>query len=275
MRQDRPPADDIHQRQGHRVGLPEREQADRNAENSAEHQRPRADLRDPVSGPPELTNVWLLSAGPAPRSEAVSQSGDQRRAGGVRAIHRFVEASPAPETCRGRVAYRQSLGLVGSGSGRGSYCGSTFIRYADSPRPAGGPEARTVMAQQAILVIDDEAPVRKFVPHNPKADRYAILAAADSTGAHGLLEAVGGDMQVPVFMISALARAADKVTALDLGADGYLVKPFGAAELLARVRALLRRGKPGPRGPLPPYGYRGLVVDFSARRARKTMRMSP
>src|SRR5207244_356943 len=63
-------------------------------------------------------------------------------------------------------------------------------------------------------------------------------------------------------------RERDTVEALDLGADDYLSKPFGVAELLARVKALLRRVALGPRGPLPPYRYQGLEVDFSARRAR-------
>jgi len=83
-----------------------------------------------------------------------------------------------------------------------------------------------------------------------------------------VLEAVRRDMQVPVLMISARGREADRVRALDLGADDYLTKPFGVAELLARVRALLRRVTPGPKGPLPVYEYEDLEVDFAARRAR-------
>jgi two-component system KDP operon response regulator KdpE len=145
------------------------------------------------------------------------------------------------------------------------------------------------MAQQSILIVDDEAPMRKFVSHNLKAGGYDVFTAADSSealkllverpldlllldiglaGPDGLsvLEAVRRDMDLPVLMISARARESDKVKALDLGADDYLVKPFGVAELLARVRALLRRVTPGPRGPRPPYHYRGLAVDFSARR---------
>src|SRR5438105_11154876 len=69
-------------------------------------------------------------------------------------------------------------------------------------------------------------------------------------------------------MLSARGGERDTVEALDLGADDYLCKPFGVAELLARVKALLRRGTPGPRGPIPPYRYGALEVDFSARRAR-------
>jgi two-component system KDP operon response regulator KdpE len=147
------------------------------------------------------------------------------------------------------------------------------------------------MAQQAILVVDDEAPMRKFVLHNLKAGGYNVLAAADGSealklasehpldlllldiglpGPDGLavLQALRRDMQVPVLMISARGREADRVKALDLGADDYLTKPFGVAELLARVRALLRRSASGVKGPLPPYRYRGLEVDFGARRAR-------
>src|SRR5262249_51383620 len=147
------------------------------------------------------------------------------------------------------------------------------------------------MAQQAILVVDDEAPMRKFVSHNLRAGGYNVLTAADGSealkvasehpldlllldiglpGPDGLavLEAVRRDMQVPVLMISARGREADRVRALDLGADDYLTKPFGVAELLARVRALLRRVTPGPKGPLPSYHYQDLEVDFVAGRAR-------
>jgi two-component system KDP operon response regulator KdpE len=69
-------------------------------------------------------------------------------------------------------------------------------------------------------------------------------------------------------MLSARGRERDKVEALDLGADDYLCKPFGVPELLARVKALLRRITPGTHGPLQPYRYHGLEVDFAARRAR-------
>jgi two-component system, OmpR family, KDP operon response regulator KdpE len=146
------------------------------------------------------------------------------------------------------------------------------------------------MAQQAILVVDDEAPMRKFVSHNLKSNGYMVLTAADGSealklllehpldlvlldiglaGPDGLavLEAVRRDMQLPVLMISGRAREADKVRAFDLGADDYLVKPFGVGELLARVRALLRRTARGSSNTVAPYEYLGLVVDFSARRA--------
>jgi two-component system KDP operon response regulator KdpE len=147
------------------------------------------------------------------------------------------------------------------------------------------------MTQQCILVVDDEAPMRKLLSSNLKASGYAVHTAADGTealkvvdehtfdlllldinmpGPNGVqvLQAVRRGLELPVLMLSGRGRERDKVEALDLGADDYLSKPFGMPELLARVKALLRRATPGPRGPLPTYRYQGLEVDFAARRAR-------
>jgi two-component system KDP operon response regulator KdpE len=147
------------------------------------------------------------------------------------------------------------------------------------------------MTQQSILVVDDEPPMRKLLSSNLKASGYAVRSASDGTealklleehpfdlllvdmnmpGPNGLqvLEAVRRSTGVPVLMVSGRGRERDKVEALDLGADDYLNKPFGVAELLARVKALLRRVTPGTRRPLPPYRYQGLEVDFAARLAR-------
>jgi two-component system KDP operon response regulator KdpE len=146
------------------------------------------------------------------------------------------------------------------------------------------------MPQQSILVVDDEAPMRKLLSSNLKVTGYTVRTAADGTEAMKLIEentfdlllldinlpgpsgvqvlqAVRRSEELPVLMLSGRGRERDKVEALDLGADDYLTKPFGIAELLARVKALLRRGTPGPRGPIPPYRYQGLEVDFAARRA--------
>jgi len=118
------------------------------------------------------------------------------------------------------------------------------------------------MTQQSILVVDDEAPMRKLLSSNLRASGYAVRSAADGTealklieehpfdlllldinipGPNGLqvLEAVRRDAEMPVLMLSGRARERDTVEALDLGADDYISKPFGVAELLARVKALL------------------------------------
>jgi two-component system KDP operon response regulator KdpE len=145
------------------------------------------------------------------------------------------------------------------------------------------------MPRELILVVDDEAPMRKYVSANLKARGYEVVTAEDGSealklanerpfdllildimmpGPDGLevLQALRRDMELPVIVLSARGREDDKVRALDLGADDYLTKPFGVEELLARVRANLRRTGNGPRGPLPPYRCADLTVDFSARR---------
>src|SRR5258706_14741978 len=115
-----------------------------------------------------------------------------------------------------------------------------------------------LMSQQNILVVDDEAPMRKLLSNNLKASGYAVRVALDGTealklieqypfdlllldvtipGPNGLqvLEAVRRTEEGPVLVVSGRDRERDKVDAFDLGADDYLSKRFGIAELLARV----------------------------------------
>jgi two-component system KDP operon response regulator KdpE len=142
-----------------------------------------------------------------------------------------------------------------------------------------------------ILVVDDEAPMRKYVSTNLKGGGYDVMMAEDGTealkmlaehtidlvlldvgipGPDGIqvLAALRRDTQVPVLILSARGREQDKVQALDLGADDYLTKPFGADELMARVRAALRRAGLVSESTLPIYRYAELEVDFAARRVR-------
>src|SRR5216684_8536143 len=113
-----------------------------------------------------------------------------------------------------------------------------------------------------ILVADDEAPMRKYISSNLKVRGYDVIEAADGVEALKLVEehvldlvlldigmpgpdgtqvlsALRRDTHIPVIIVSARGREHDKVKALDLGADDYVTKPFGVAELLARVRATL------------------------------------
>jgi two-component system, OmpR family, KDP operon response regulator KdpE len=146
-----------------------------------------------------------------------------------------------------------------------------------------------------ILVVDDEAPMRKYVSTNLKAGGYDVLLAEDGSealkllaehpidlvlldvgipGPDGLqvLTALRTDTQVPVMMLSARGREQDKVHALDMGADDYLTKPFGVDELMARVRAALRRAGVVLESTLPVYRHAELEVDFAARRVRVNQR---
>ena len=142
-----------------------------------------------------------------------------------------------------------------------------------------------------VLVADDEAPMRKYVASNLKVRGYDVVLATDGLEAlklaaeHPLdlvlldigmpgpdgtqvLQALRQESQIPVIMVSARGREQDKVRALDLGADDYVTKPFGIDELLARVRATLRRNGSVLESSLPAYRYGDLEVDFSAHQVR-------
>ena len=142
-----------------------------------------------------------------------------------------------------------------------------------------------------VLVADDEAPMRKYVASNLKVRGYDVVLATDGLEAlklaaeHTLdlvlldigmpgpdgtqvLQALRQESQIPVIMVSARGREQDKVRALDLGADDYVTKPFGIDELLARVRATLRRNGSVLESSLPAYRYADLELDFSAHQVR-------
>ncbi len=142
-----------------------------------------------------------------------------------------------------------------------------------------------------VVLIDDEAALHKYVGTNLRARGYEVRSASDGTeglkllsevvpdlvildinmpGPDGfqVLGAIRREMDAPVIMLSARGREGDKVRALDLGADDYLTKPFGIEELLARVRAALRRAGPHGGPPVPLYRVEALEVDFAARRVR-------
>jgi heavy metal response regulator len=121
-----------------------------------------------------------------------------------------------------------------------------------------------------ILVVEDEKKVASFIQRGLEAEHHQVDVAHD--GEAGLAGALDGDYdllvldvmlpkrdgfsvlrelrarrrQVPVLLLTARTAVSDKVAGLDGGADDYLTKPFEVAELLARVRALLRRGSTAP-----------------------------
>jgi DNA-binding response OmpR family regulator len=74
---------------------------------------------------------------------------------------------------------------------------------------------------------------------------------------------------VPILMLTARGTEADRIVGLELGADDYVVKPFSGGEVIARIRAILRRAKPGEdEVPAEPIAVGDLDVDLAARRAR-------
>ena len=122
-----------------------------------------------------------------------------------------------------------------------------------------------------ILIVEDEAEIRRFVRRTLEADGYepceadGVQRGLIEAGSRrpdlvvldlGLPDGDGVDLirelrtwsAVPVIVLSARSSESDKIEALDAGADDYLVKPFGAGELLARVRAQMRRRQQTPAG---------------------------
>ncbi|MDD5330743.1 MAG: two-component system response regulator KdpE [Sulfuricella sp.] len=137
-----------------------------------------------------------------------------------------------------------------------------------------------------IVVVEDEKQIRRFVRSALEAEGCRVVEA--ETGKQGLVEAgvrkpdlivldlglpdldgvefirdLRGWSAVSILILSARSTENDKIVALDAGADDYLTKPFGVGELLARVRALLRR-QPGNAGS-PAISFGEIEVDFSRR----------
>lgn len=152
-----------------------------------------------------------------------------------------------------------------------------------------------------IIVIEDEPTIRRFVKMSLESEGCQVFEA-DSIR-RGLIEAGtrkpdmvvldlglpdgnGVDFirdlrtwsDIPVIVLSARTAETDKVEALDAGADDYLVKPFGAAELLARVRAQLRRRSRVPGSTQSIFEFGQIRVDFGRRvveREGKPLHLTP
>lgn len=122
------------------------------------------------------------------------------------------------------------------------------------------------MKKNSVLVVDDERPLRNFVRRNLEVRDYIVHTAGNGLEALAIfntqpidlvimdvmmpgmdgyhtIQRIRQDSLVPIIVLSALGEESDIVQALNLGADDYLTKPFGVEELLARVKAVLRRAQ--------------------------------
>ena len=140
-----------------------------------------------------------------------------------------------------------------------------------------------------VLVVEDEIHMQRFLRATLVANGYHVTEAVSGSLAMmhasrhapdvvvldlGLPDLDGFEVmrqlraftKVPIVVLSARGREADKVRALDTGADDYLTKPFGVDELLARLRAALRRAVVVKTGGEPIFEHGSLRVDLGARR---------
>src|SRR5262245_60997080 len=136
-----------------------------------------------------------------------------------------------------------------------------------------------------ILVVEDDLSILRGLADNLAYESYDVLTASDGEAARSLIRTGKPDLIVldlmlprvsgyevcrqaraegittPIIMLTARAEEADRILGLDLGADDYVTKPFSIGELLARIRAMLRRAQPGTVAP-DTLRFDDVAVDF-------------
>jgi DNA-binding response OmpR family regulator len=146
---------------------------------------------------------------------------------------------------------------------------------------------------KSILVVEDEATLQLSLRYNLEREGYTVVSAEDGDAGLRLarqkrpdlyildimLPGIDGlslcrilrrETQAPILMLTARVEEVDRVAGLETGADDYLTKPFGMRELVARVRALLRRADAGPKWTEKPIlESDGLVIDARRRQVEK------
>lgn len=156
------------------------------------------------------------------------------------------------------------------------------------------------MSSARVLVVDDEPQIIRFLKPSLRATGYEVIVAVDGAEALkaaatqapdvvlldlGLPDMDGKDViselrtwsKVPIIVLSARDREAEKIAALDLGADDYVNKPFGIGELMARLRTALRHASQAA-GEVEKVITGDLMIDIAAHsvlRAGKTIKLTP
>lgn len=137
-----------------------------------------------------------------------------------------------------------------------------------------------------ILVVEDEPALLRGLQDNLSVDGHEVITASDGETGYKLArdrkpdlilldlmlprlsgyeicrKLRGEGVQTPIIMLTARSEESDRVLGLDLGADDYVVKPFSVRELMARVRALLRRARPTGGSDMSELRFADVVVDF-------------
>jgi DNA-binding response OmpR family regulator len=143
-----------------------------------------------------------------------------------------------------------------------------------------------------VLIVEDDPAILRGLKDNLLAESYKVLTASDGEAGYRMIREQHPDLVIldlmlprmsgyevcrrlrgegdttPILMLTARGEEADRVLGLDLGADDYVTKPFSVRELLARVRAIVRRAHPPT--PLPDeLRFDDVAVDFRRYEARK------
>ena len=149
------------------------------------------------------------------------------------------------------------------------------------------------MKPKTILVADDEKDIVELIAYNLEREGFAVRKAFDGSKAWEMVLAEKPDLVIldlmmpampgmevctrirrqeataslPIIMLTAKSDPVDRILGLEVGADDYITKPFHVRELIARVRAVLRRSERRPDADLPEsFDYRGLHIDFKSYR---------
>jgi two-component system OmpR family response regulator len=154
------------------------------------------------------------------------------------------------------------------------------------------------MVGNKVLIVEDDRTLLDVLKYNLNKEGYQVLTAADGTQAvetarskkpdlvildvmlpkmdgYEVCRILRGEMTVPILMLTAKTEEIDKVVGLELGADDYMTKPFSMRELLARVRAMLRRAEMMKKEAMvsertpPPFRVGDLEIDTSRRRVSR------
>ena len=153
-----------------------------------------------------------------------------------------------------------------------------------------------------VLVIEDEPAILRGLADNLRLESYEVLTADDGETGYDLLRTQNPDLvildlmlprmsgyevcrkaraagiETPILMLTARGQEMDRVAGLDMGADDYVTKPFSLAELMARIRALLRRSHAGAGiTSLASLAFDDIAIDFGkyeARRAGRAVEMT-
>ncbi|MDO4805518.1 MAG: response regulator transcription factor [Lachnospiraceae bacterium] len=147
-------------------------------------------------------------------------------------------------------------------------------------------------SKQKILIVDDDSNIAELISLYLEKEMFETEIAEDGEEALELFESFDPDLilldlmlpgkdgyqicreirakrDTPIIMLSAKGETFDKVLGLELGADDYIIKPFDSKEMVARVKAVLRRYRPAPKTPIPAKNgakvaeYKNLVVNIT------------